>query len=254
MESGGGEAADGGAADTGTGGSGIEWGPAVSTVSAIAGLLLTLMGLKLGKLFVFGLLAAALLPWAAVSLRPAWRPLKYALACALTVAFTAFALTVTYYQGRHVEARATEAPHRPAPGGHAPHLKFLPVAGPIPHCVSFSGTGGIPAGHALVLFDRATDSGGHYTPTSTFSYDGQAAPSPAGAGWTAPDLDIGSGDAGDRGSHIAIVAVLVPQATADFLDALAGESDSGLLPPNVTSLGTTADRLVVVRNAQNAHC
>ena len=92
-----------------------------------------------------------------------------------------------------------------------PHLKFLPEPGPIPHCVSFAGTGSIPAGRSLVLFDRASDPAGHYTPTSTFSYDGQATPSPTGAAWTTPDMDIGSGDAGDQDSHIVILAVLMPQ-------------------------------------------
>jgi hypothetical protein len=135
-----------------------------------------------------------------------------------------------------------------------PHLKFLPEPGPIPHCVSFAGTGSIPAGRSLVLFDRASDPAGHYTPTSTFSYDGQATPSPTGAAWTTPDMDIGSGDAGDQDSHIVILAVLMPQHTADFLDALTSGSPNGLLPPNVTSLAATADQLIVVRNAQNAGC
>jgi hypothetical protein len=234
--------------------SGVRIGPVVSTASTVAGVLLAIAVLTLGKLLVFGLLAAALLPWVAVFLRPAWRPLKYVLASTLTVALTAFALTLISYQGHPAKITDTKAQPLPPLDRLASHLKFLSAAGPIPHCTSFEGTGSIPARHGLVLFDRATDSAGHYTPTSTFSYDGQAAPSSTGTGWTAPNRNIGSGDASGQDSHIAIVAVLMPQDTADFLDILTSSSDSGLLPPNVTSLGATADRLIVIRNAQNAHC
>lgn len=240
--------------DAAAGARGVRVGHVVSTASTIAGVLLAVAVLPLGKVLVFGLLAAALLPWVAVRLRPAWGPLTYVLACALTVALTAFALTVVYYEDRPARTAGGTTQPPPSPHEHAARLKFLPVPGPVPHCVSFAGTGGIPAHDALVLFDRASDSAGRYTPTSTFSYDGQAAPSATGTGWTAPELSIGSGDAGDQGSHIAIVAVLMPQATADFLDNLTSDSDSGLLPRDVTSLGTPADRLVVVRDAQNTSC
>lgn len=218
----------------------------ISAVPAVAGLLLAASGLSLDQLLVFGLLVLAVLPWVVVLVRPRWRGLSYSLAGALTVVLCACALAAIYDQGHPESARRSS--------GLAPRLTFLPVPGPVPHCVSLAGAGSIPHGYELALFDRATDSAGHYTPTSTFSFDGAAMPAPSGPGWIAPQLYLGSGDSSDEGDHIAVTAVLMPERTADFLSTLTGTSDSGMLPPGVIGLGTKTDELVVVRNAQNGRC
>ncbi|MCA1219745.1 hypothetical protein [Streptomyces sp. 8L] len=226
----------------------------LGAVPAIAGVLLTVAAMTLGKLLVFGLLAAATVPLTVVSLRPAWAWLKYALACALTVALVGFALTVVYYQGRPGKPAVPAAPPPVSLKDSAQGLKFLPVTGPVSHCVSFAGTGRIPDGDALVVLDRPTDSGGRYTPTSTFSFDGEAAASPSGRGWIVPDLNLGAGEPSDKGTHMAVLTVLMPENVAGFLDTLNSDSETGAVPADVTKLGAEADRLVVVRNGENAHC
>jgi hypothetical protein len=218
----------------------------IGAIPAVAGLLMAASGLSLGQLLVFGLLVLAVLPWAVVLVRPGWRGLTYTLAGALTVVLCACALAVLYHQGHPERARHAS--------GRTPELTFLPVPGPVPHCVSLAGAGHIPHGYELALFDRATDSAGHYTPTSTFSFDGAAMAASPGPGWTAPELYLGSGNSSDEGDHIAITAVLMPEHTVDFLSALTSSSDSGMLPPGVIALGTKTDELVVVRNAQNGRC
>jgi hypothetical protein len=62
------------------------------------------------------------------------------------------------------------------------------------------------------------------------------------------------GHPSDYGSHIAVVALLLPQNIADFINSSVQNSDSGAVPENVVNLGIQEDRIVVVRNAQNAHC
>lgn len=80
----------------------------ISTVATVIGALVTVVVLEPAQLLAFVLLAAAIPAWAAVFLRPAWRPRKHVLACALTVALSALALTPIYYRG-HL-ARATQPP------------------------------------------------------------------------------------------------------------------------------------------------
>ncbi|MCF3964583.1 hypothetical protein [Streptomyces fuscigenes] len=231
---------------------GIRWELWLGAIPAIAGVLLPIAGLTLGRLLVFSLLAAAALPLSIAVVRPAWGWLRHALAAALTLVLVAFAVTVIYYQGHPRQAADAKPPHRVSQDEAASRLRFLPVTGPVAHCVSFSGTGRVPDGHALVIFDRPSDSGGRYTSTSTFSFDGEAAPS--ASGWTVPDLNLGSGDAGDKGTHMVVVAVLMPDNVAGFLDALNRDSETGAVPREVMELGSQADRLVVMRNGQNAHC
>lgn len=200
-----------------------------------------------GHLEILGFLALAILPWAAVIGRPSWPYHRYVLAGVLSAVFIALA------------AYARLGQENPGPKDNsqplsvaASHLKFLPPAEPIPHCVTFNGTGAIPAGDDLVLFDRPSDRLGNYTDTPAFSYDGPVDAS--GGGWVAPDQEIGSGDSSDNGAHIAIVAVLMPQGAAHFLNDLTSKSDSGQVPASVLNLGIQADKIVTTRNSQNAHC
>ena len=225
---------------------------------AIAALAVTAATLTTDQWLVSALLCAGALPLEALLWWPSWPHYKYVFATVLSIVMVASAVEVRWYQEHHATVTKTVTVTKfrdpPSLADQAKSLKFLPVAGPIPHCVTFSGTGAIPAGDALVLLDRPTDPAGDYTTTSTFSYDGPVAASQPQHGWTAPALDIGSGDASDNGTHIAIVALLVPQSVADFLDVATSDSDSGAVPTNVLALGAQADRLVTVRNTQNAHC
>lgn len=225
---------------------------------AIAGLAVTVATLTTGQWLVSALLFAAALPLEALLWWPSWSHYKYVFAPALSIVLVASAVEVRWYQEHRTTVPPTVTVTKfrdpPSLADQAKNLKFLPVAEPIPHCVTFSGTGTIPAGDALVLLDRPTDPAGYYTTDSTFSYDGPVAASQLQHGWTAPAINIGSGDASDNGAHIAIIALLVPQSVADFLDATTSDSDSGAVPANALALGAQADRLVTIRNTQNAHC
>jgi hypothetical protein len=195
----------------------------------------------------FGLFVLAALPWAPMYWWRSRPRYQYVLASALTVTLVAMAVYIHATQGRAAIPTAAESA-----SAAARKLRFVPFSGRIPHCVSFSGIGTVPVGYSLLLFDRPADTDGHYTPDSTFSYDDTAMTS--GDRWSANELDIGSGTPGDADTHIAIVAILMAQPVADFIAELANQSDSGQLPPDVATLGVPADRLVVTRNGDNAHC
>lgn len=219
----------------------------IGVTAAALSTLLVVIGEPTGHLEILGLLALAILPWAPVMARPSWPYHRYVLAGVLSAVFIALAGYARWGQGN------------PGPTDNvqplsvaASHLKFLQPAEPISHCVTFNGTGVIPAGDDLVLFDRPSDRLGNYTETQAFSYDGPVDAS--GGGWVAPDREIGSGDPSDNGTHIAIVAVLMPQGVEHFLDDLTRNSGSGQVPASVMNLGAQADKIVTTRNNENAQC
>lgn len=221
--------------------------PWVSAVAAAVPAAVLIISLSLGQIEGLGMVALAALPWAVVIAWPSWPHHRYVLAAALSVAFIAFAIYARWGQGNAGPTDNT-AQLRAA----ASHLKFLEPAEPIPHCVTFNGTGSIPANDDLVLFDRPSNRLGDYTHTPAFGYDGPV--SVSGGGWIAPDLDIGSGGPSDNGTHIAIVALLVPRGVAHFLDDLTSDSSTGQVPSSVMNLGVQAAKIVTTRNSQNAHC
>ena len=222
----------------------------MAACAGLVGVALAVAAATTGQLLVFGLLLIAVLPWMALLLRSSWPHHKYVSAAVLSVTFIAIAIVVRNNQEHPrippsitLVSSLTRA---------AAQLKFLPLPGPVPHCISFTGTGKIPAGAELVILDRTTDPAGYYTDGSDFSYDGPAEAS--GSGWTAPDRKIGSGDASDYGSHTAIVGLLVTDSVGNYLDDSTSNSDTGQVPPSVIGLGVQADRIVVVRNHQNGPC
>lgn len=219
-------------------GEGPSWATLIALATGGVGALLTAAALTNGQLLFALLLAGVALPWTLL-IRPAfrrrWRPI-------------APALTSLAFAGAAVFARLPA--HQPT-APTAPALRFVAPDRPIGHCLTISGTGVIPVGKALVLLDRATDEAGFYTPRSRFGYDGAATPS--GAGWIAQDLDIGAGDPSDNGQHIALVALLVPTGVPERF-ALAAEDGSGALPGDPLAQGRQADRVVLIRNADNTRC
>ena len=224
----------------------------MASATAVAATALAVAGASIGQLEVFGLLALAVVPWAAVLAWRSWPHYRYTLAAALSITLVAFALVVRWGQ-EHPESKSGT---RPAGTGSlaaaAAHLRFLAPAEPIPHCVTFNGTGTIPRGDELVLFDHPSDYAGRYSATPQFGYDGPV--DAKAGGWVAPDREIGSGDPSDNGTHIAIVALLVPENVKNFLNDLTQDSTTGQLPASALKLGAQADKIVTTRNNQNAHC
>lgn len=208
---------------------------------------LAIVGATTGQLEGLGLIALAILPWAAVIAWPLWPQHKYVLAAGLSVTFIAIAIYARWGPGNPGPEDSSQQLRKAAA-----QIKFLKPPQAIPHCMTFTGTGTIPAQDSLVLFDRPSDALGNYTHTPAFGYDWPV--DPQGKGWTAPNREIGSGDPSDNGTHIAIVAVLVPKSAAHFLDDLTSNSDTGQVPASVMGLGVQADKITITRNSQNAHC
>jgi hypothetical protein len=216
-----------------------------ATAVTIAATIVNFTNPQLGR---FGLIVLAALPWAPMYWWRSRPRYQYVLAGALSVTLVASAVYIHTTLGRAAVPAAAPTPASAA----AKNLKFTPFGGRIPHCVSFSGVGTVPAGYSLVLFDRPTDTDDHYTVDSTFSFDDIAKAS--GDRWSANEQDIGSGTPDDLDNHIAMVTILIPQRIAHVLAEIVDHSDSGQLPPDVATLGVETDQLIVIRNDDNKHC
>lgn len=221
-----------------------------------AQLLAAIVVLPTGRLAIFGLLVLAALPWIAVALLRYWKKLDYALFSHALAAVWSVALI---FSAVVVIVSGTVAGPPPSTAANQwPHvsLQFLKPAGPQPHCETFNGTGVIPKGYSLVLFDRPSDAYGNYMGTPQFGDDGPVARNDSG--WTATNREIGQG-AGDAGTYFAIVALLVPQSTEDYLDDVtrlgyAGNQPNDAQPVSVMNLGVQEAKLVIQRNNVNAQC
>lgn len=65
-------------------------------------------------------------------------------------------------------------------------IKLAPIAEPIPYCNDFLGTGTIPAGYQLWIFDKDAED-----PAAKYYLDSQAVA--VGNNWSAEDIEIGNG-------------------------------------------------------------
>ncbi|WP_306207544.1 hypothetical protein [Actinoplanes sp. RD1] len=100
-------------------------------------------------------------------------------------------------------------------GEPAVTLAFDPQADPVPYCRSYEGTGRIPDGHQVLLFDRATAD-----VTGAYYFHGQAARTDHG--WLARGVEIGRLPTAaepelDRGVTFDVYAQLVAEETARIL-------------------------------------
>ena len=82
---------------------------------------------------------------------------------------------------------------------------------PVPWCQVYKGTGTIPAGYSLLIFDTPAGSPPHY------SFDDRAAQSATGE-WETEPLQIGS--KGQPNFHAYIVAVLTPDSTYEYMKSI----------------------------------
>ncbi|BCJ56060.1 hypothetical protein Asp14428_75350 [Actinoplanes sp. NBRC 14428] len=151
---------------------------------------------------------------------------------------------------------AAAAPSTPEPAPRAePVLRFNPQLDPVPYCQSYSGTGTIPAGHQLLIFDRGSDSEAPY-------YFHKQADRTA-QGWEARTLGIGLAPTPaqpdrDRGARIDLFAQLVTEETAQVLRDRANIT---IFPENPASQwllrhlpGRTAHTLHLVRASGPGTC
>lgn len=134
-------------------------------------------------------------------------------------------------------------------------LRFNPQLDPVPYCQSYAGTGTIPDGHQLLLFDRSSDS------EAPYYFHKQA--EKTDRGWEARTLGIGlEPTAGqpdrDRGARIDLFAQLVTEETARVLRDRANIAIFPETPDAQWLLrqlpGRTADTLHLVRAADAGTC
>jgi hypothetical protein len=134
-------------------------------------------------------------------------------------------------------------------------LRFNPQLDPVPYCQSYSGTGVVPAGYQLLLFDRGSDS------EAPYYFHKQA--EKTGRGWVARTLGIGleptAGQPGrSRGDRIDLFAQLVTEETAKVLR---DRTNIEIFPENPDAQwllrelpGRTVDTLRLVRAAGAGAC
>jgi len=134
-------------------------------------------------------------------------------------------------------------------------LRFSPQLDAVPYCQSYSGTGTIPDGYQLLIFDRGSDS------ESPYYFHKQAERTEGG--WVAPTLGIGLEPTAadpdrDRGARIDLFAQLVTEETArvmrdrDNIAIFPETPDSQWLLRQLP--GRTADTLKLVRAAGAGAC
>ena len=134
-------------------------------------------------------------------------------------------------------------------------LRFNPQLDPVPYCQSYFGTGTVPDGYQLLLFDHGRDS------EAPYYFHKQA--EKTDQGWMARTLGIGSEPTAsqpdrDRGVRIDLFAQLVTEETARVLRDRANIAIFPETPDAQWLLrqlpGRTADTLHLVRAAGAGTC
>lgn len=217
----------------------------VAGLVAIGGLLLTIYTHKPGAVVPWALCVLGLSAFAPIV------PQVPRLAQICTVVIIAVALVsssiVTFVDPKlltHTTVRDVPKHGQPAPPVTA-NIKLSPIAGPILFCNEFVGTGTIPAGYQLWIFDRSAED-----PTAKYYLDSQAIQS--GNNWSASNIQIGNG-AGDTGHHTSIFAVLLPAPFMNWLLQTVNINNgipASELPPGAH----IADQTVVTRNSNTKPC
>jgi hypothetical protein len=135
--------------------------------------------------------------------------------------------------------------HSPTASTFTTDIKLAPIAEPIPYCNDFLGTGTIPAGYELWIFDQdAEDSAAKYY------LDSQAVA--VGNSWSATNIEIGDG-VGDTGNRTTIFAVLLP---APFMNWLLNTVNitNGVPSSTLPAGAHIADHAVVTRSSDAKPC
>ncbi|MBO2456140.1 hypothetical protein [Actinomadura violacea] len=201
----------------------------VGVPATVAGVL----ALSLGRLLIMLLFAILVVVWL-LPLHPGLRQrkkLRFALPGALTVALAAGVAVFVIL-------------NRPA------HLAFKKTEGPVPPCAAFKGTGTIPDGKKLLVFDREVTSSGLPIESGGYYFDGFA--TPTDDGWFIDDVEIGRDATYDF--HAEVTAVLGDAEKAEGYSAEHPSPQSRLnLPlPAFASDGKTSIR--VHRNKAKGGC
>jgi hypothetical protein len=124
-------------------------------------------------------------------------------------------------------------------------IKLAPIAQPVPYCNDFLGTGTIPAGYELWIFDRDAED-----PAAKYYLDSQAVA--VGNSWSVNNIEIGNG-VGDAGHRTTVLAVLLSASFMDWL--LRTVNIANGMPSSSRPAGAhIADQAVVTRNSNSTRC
>jgi hypothetical protein len=217
---------------------------AVAGLVAIGGLILTIYTQKPGVVVPWALCVLGLSAFAPII------PQVPRLAQICTVVVIAVALVsssiVTFADPKllsHTTVRVVPEHGRTVPV--TTNIKLDPIAGPIPYCNEFFGTGTIPAGYGLWIFDRSAEDS-----TAKYYLDSQAFA--AGNDWSAKNIEIGNGT-GDTGHRTSILAVLLPASFMHWL-VQTGKTDDGIPSSDLPPGAHIADQAVVTRSSDARPC
>jgi hypothetical protein len=143
------------------------------------------------------------------------------------------------------------------PAPQAVNLGFsLSSTAVVPWCNTFDGTGPIPEGDSLLIFDSPLGPNGQHLTQTQYFFDGAAAQTSKDT-WSITPVLIG--DKGQPGLYVAVDGILVTNHTASFIESVVAEPidpknaevawKSKVLPPGLAHI-----HLIVVRNANNGPC
>jgi hypothetical protein len=170
------------------------------------------------KFISFGLFLGAVVPWALLTVDKVrnvasqpWVP-----ALALSISLAAAGYVTLDDSGREAPGNTRVAPVSSPSPALAP-IRFNEPGGKVPYCNDLSGTGTIPAGQVLAIFDHGLSEA-----NEPYWFDQLA--EPAGDGWRARDISLGDGEKADEGKDIELSAVLVPADIGKYLTSIDAEN------------------------------
>lgn len=161
-------------------------------------LLIVICLLGLTAIWRFGAIVDEPMKWANI--------VDHLIAAALFVCVGAFA-SLVLTDAEAVEAPVvTQTPNTVSASPDSESLRFVALpAGSVPECSIYNGTGTIPAGHKLVVFDRSVDSNHQPNGSPYYLNRNPADNNLDGRGWHTALVDAGD-------TYVEIVAVLMPEA------------------------------------------
>jgi hypothetical protein len=120
-----------------------------------------------------------------------------------------------------------------SPPSPAAQVMFsLTANSPVPWCQAYGGTGTIPAGYSLVIFDTPAGPSGQLPFTAYYAFDSRATQSATGH-WQTEPLQIGTEGGAD--TDVDIVAVLTTNSIYQYMNSIKTREDapwiSEVLPP-----------------------
>jgi hypothetical protein len=120
------------------------------------------------------------------------------------------------------------------------HIGFDPVAGQVPRCATFTGTGDVPPDRVLWLVVLTPSSKYYFKPVTTNAADHR---------WTAANANIGS-QADPVGTHFTIYAALAEDATSRKIEQ--GQFGGGIaeLPEGIDKVA----QIKVSRSSDRTKC